>query len=188
MSNVTFRRIHGRIVPIKMSTQDKAKAGGAIGAGAVIGASYGARAASTSMKAQSAAKAAAKHKKTAKFLAHHVGVNAAKEDLIKVAKFKTRAMNYKVKSRSARNTGRFLSGALFTYGANKVLDRTRLKDNETAKDAVSVGAGIAGAGTVEIAAHARKFGIKSALKTAGAEAKIIAKTVAKFAIRKKLRI
>lgn len=185
---ISFRRIHGRIVPINMSHEDKVKVGGAVGAGVAAGALFGSRKATTAIKSAQALVAAKKSTIVSKFLTKHVGAIAGVEDLAKAAKFKVRSSQYALKSAKAATHGKLISGGLFAYAANKVLNKTKLKNDEPTKLAIETGSAIAGAKVVEVAAHARLFGIKSAVKTLGKEAKVIAKVAAKFAIKSKLRI
>lgn len=128
-NKVTFRRIGGRVVPIRDTTIERAKGGALVAAGAAGG--------------YAAGKLAAREM-------HSAALMANKRRFAKEA-FLLRS-SYKI-----RNLGIAGSAAVIGAGAHSLLKGTKLEKHPKTKAAVSTGAGIAGAFAVH-SAFARGMG------------------------------
>lgn len=166
MGNVAFRRINGHIVPIKMSTKEKVVTGAAASGGIGVAVSAGLRAGSLDLKTQKAAKAAIKFKTSSLFLTKHVGESAGHAASIKAAAQASKASKFAIRAGHTRQIGQLGSTALLGYAANRVLDKTSLKDDPTTRDAISLAVGAGATGIIHSAVNTKKFGIKSGFKTA----------------------
>lgn len=149
MAHIQFRRIGGRIVPIKMDNENKARAKSVavVGAGLGIGhaaGKYGARLAHESALQENVARGSASKywaMKAQKGMTNegviHQGHRALHEAAVSMA---TRRASFGV-----RNAGAAYAGALIAIGVNHGLNANGKKENKKTKATVAAGAGVAAA-------------------------------------------
>jgi hypothetical protein len=131
MSQVIFRRIHGRLVPIKMSeaNQERANGAAAIGSGLIVSSTTASVSSNLVHKAASALKRGKR----------------LKSKQLSQQGFKVKAL------------GTVAASGLIGYGANKLLSQTKYKDNEKAKVAITAGSTALGIFATE-SKHLKKVG------------------------------
>jgi hypothetical protein len=189
MSNVSFRRINGHIVPIKQGgshktatiAKDVAKGTGIAAAGVGTALASGSLSAELALRAQKlhafatsaevhANRAWSKDGGGAQALKHMAKSEKLIERSARASRFSTKAMNY----------GHVAGAALIGTGINKALSHTALKDHDEARQTIS---GIGGGAAVFAvkSVYAERFGSR------GAKMTTVLKNVARLAARKVLR-
>lgn len=146
MNDVTFRRIRGRIVPIRKKKKDMPKGAGTIGAGVAVAASGG-------LLYRGAVKAAEKQmEKAARVFSFAPkapkGVQMTFDDLLKsdiakkqATKFMTRASLLERATPHIRRASTLAGGTLIGVGASQVVKSMTDDSNDPKADAIGVAAG-----------------------------------------------
>lgn len=169
MGNVAFRRVRGRIVPIKTGntpqyTHETAKGVATAATGAAIAAYSGHRAHDFLIRAAEA-------ERRAKNLQSIVSKGPGQMGLFKQVRHAGPGKLFKLSSKlhNARNialvAGGVAGGALIAYGAHKVLkDQPKLKEHDAIEKAASVTGGFAIAHTIGAAVYRKKINPLESIK------------------------
>ena len=178
MSNIQFRRIHGRIVTINVEqVKDTAKGTTLAVAGVAVGGLSGGIAGNLSKKGLRQAKASFNAEK-ASYTYQQTGTQldmfkkstSYAQGRMKASEtFAVKAAKYGSYSKAVSKVGTVVSASLIAGGVHKVLGHTKLKDDEKTKAAISIGAG-ATAG----------FAVKSFFSSHLSESMTISKSVKNF--------
>jgi hypothetical protein len=144
--NVSFRRINGHIVPIRMTPKQKeiSKGAGAVVAGAVVAGATGKITSGmmhNSAHAENEARTILQNLKSAKVKGPAYIKHAEHAMRHSIHSIKLEKNAFRV-----RHAGTVFAGALFGYGASKALNQTKVgKKHPEAVAAVSSGGGVAAA-------------------------------------------
>lgn len=164
MNNITFRRIRGRIVPIRLSKEQKEKAKGSLISGAGVGVAVG----GGSIYKRAVVKSADIANKAFKAISEVKKGQMSFDDIAKInSQKKTSEKLFRVANGLAKFSGLvrkvspIVGGGLIAYGASKAL--TADKKNKKNKDmiaAVSAVSGSAAAYGIPQAKKAFEFGLQ----------------------------
>jgi hypothetical protein len=161
--SVVFRRIRGRIVPIKLTEnqKDSFKGGAMVGGGVAIGVGGGFISAKLSKISEKFERASWKmenrayeHLKSAKLFDFYSkqGVKRYRHNMRGVSRLTEKAFGFGLKSLKTRQFSSFLAGSFVAAGANKLLGHTKMKNDDTKRLAISGAAGAAAA-SIPFALH-----------------------------------
>lgn len=164
MSEITFRRINGRIVPIRMESREKKKGALIAAAGVATGVAAGAKSSRLmheSAHAENAARgtAASIRKSQAKFVANgplfeHAAINDGVKKLKVAARQLAVSKHLEKSAFKIRGAGLALAAGLTAAGVNKMVSK---KEDSKVRDA-AIGAGAAVATGAGYLAHSRGVG------------------------------
>ena len=141
---ITFRRIHGRIVPIRVSKKNKdlaAGAGLAVG-GVGAAAAAGKIAASLVHKGAGYENVSRAFDKASEFAFEDGRLWRAQRSGKLAIKFGRLSEQHHKAARAVRNAGFVISSALIGAGINSVLKHTRLNDDEKTRAAIATGSAV----------------------------------------------